>query len=117
MKKIFIFLIIAMVFNIGNARAEDLEFTPALTDVPAFNKIEFYYDSIMEFDSAWGSIIEIEGRCNCSCKEVDNYYSDIMPNLGWKKESKDSYIRDSLSINIETNPVGKICEVSFSETH
>ncbi len=115
MKKVFLIFFIFLV--IVEAKAEDvLKFIPYLTDVPLYDKVELYDDSLIEFDSAWGSIVEIDGKCYCSCKTLNKYYEFIMPNLGWNKDDK-SYIRDSLTLNISTNQTDSGCEINFSETH
>lgn len=120
MKKFLIILF--MLMSVSQAKAEDvLKFVPALTDVPVSKKVELYSDSVIEFESAWGSVIEIEGFCACQCKELEDYYDFIMPNLGWKENSTTEdgklYVRDSLSLNIITNKVDNGCEINFSETH
>ena len=110
-----------MVLVSFDAFADDTKFIRGLSDVPAFYSMEYYEDDMVEFDSTWGSVIEIEGRCKCKCKTVENYYDLIMPNLGWKEFPTDNdeklYIRDSINLVVDLDEDNYGCTVNFSETH
>jgi len=118
MKKILFILLLMP--NLASAN-EEMQFVPALLDVPAFYSMEFSEDTIVEFDSAWGSVVEIDGKCNCDCKAVENYYDLIMPNVGWElyptDEDEKLYIRDGINLVMMTKDNGYSCKVSFSQTN
>ena len=98
-----------------------MKFIPVLSDVPAFYKIDFYEDSIVEFDSSWGSVAEIDGKCKCKCKTVEDYYDLTMPNLGWGEFSTDAeeklYIRDGINLIMTTEDSKSGCNINFSQTN
>ena len=117
------FLLIAILFfpNVSNAQG-DTAFIPYLSDVPSFSELKLDDNSLVEFDSSWGSVVEVEGHCNCKCKEVVKYYNGIMKNVGWVEYPADNkgetlYIRGTSNLVMKINSLNGGCKISFSETH
>jgi hypothetical protein len=119
--KIKLLIICIVMISTKSYAVEDLKFIQSLSDVPAFYSMSYDEDTMVEFDSTWGSVIEISGSCKCKCETIENYYDLIMPNLGWIEFPTDNdeklYIRDSVNLLMDMEEDNYGCVVNFSETH
>lgn len=117
---LFVFFLVLFLFNISHAENK-IQFMPGLSDVPMYKDVKIFADSIVEFDSSWGSIKELDANCECSCKAVNKYYADILPNVGWDlyptEDGNNIYIRDGAELTIHYQSTKYGCEINFSETH
>jgi len=118
MKKLLILIILLFV---NNANATTIPFIRGLYDVPSFSSLYIDEDSIVEFDSLWGSVTEMRGVANINCEEIITFYRNAMPNLGWNIYSDDegdiSFVRQGFNLKIVYKDVGSQCAVSFSQNN
>lgn len=85
--------------------AEDVFFAPNMPDVPVTEQMMMIEDSDFSFTSDNGLMSEVIYQTPQSVSDVQKFYAETLPSLGWDKTSPNVYSRsgDVLAIRIEKN--------------
>tara|TARA_A100001015_G_scaffold253653_1_gene293979 strand:+ start:1105 stop:1479 length:375 start_codon:yes stop_codon:yes gene_type:complete len=100
-KKIkYILPLMIIFFYIKNSKTENISFVDGISDLPLFKSMENVNENLVIFDTNEGRIVrtEIVGRVNLS--EANDFYSTILPNLGWTKTNENQYIRENEVLSV-----------------
>ena len=64
-------------------------------------------DAAMVFDSAAGRIVEAHAAGEVTAAEVQAFYADTLPQLGWRRLSDGLYARGAEHLSLEIAPLSK----------
>jgi hypothetical protein len=105
----YLFLAISILHS-SNLFADDTIFINGFEDVPMMPKLSQANNSGIAFDTQFGRIVEtyLESEYNVNFIDVTKYYSETLPQLGWKKIS----INDK---KLTFSREGEILEISLTE--
>jgi len=104
-------------FNVNNVSSEG--FLDCIEDIPLVNKLYEKKDSCFYFDSDEGRVANVEAEGNIKQDTILNFYLDVLPQLGWKINTDDSYdnvikfSRGKESLNVLVNENNKKSLVIF----
>ena len=92
-----------MILSAFPAMAEDVFFAPNMPDVPVTEQMMMVEDSDFSFTSDNGLMSEVIYQTPQSVSDVQKFYAETLPSLGWDKTSAGVYRRlgDVLAIRIE----------------
>ena len=76
-------------FYVNKANSED--FLDCIEDIPLVNKLYEKKDSCFYFDSDEGRVANVEAVGSVRQDTILNFYLDVLPQLGWKINTDDSY--------------------------
>ena len=107
MKKI-IFNTIVLVFFYKSSLLianENIIFVEGIDDLPIFGNMKNTKESLVVFDTNEGRLVKTEIYGEAELEQARRFYDSILPNLGWKAEETDSFIREKevLTINYKEN--------------
>ena len=81
------------------------EFVQGSEDIPLLASMEKISEDSLGFDSDAGSIMSSSYQTKTDLKKVRNFYSQTLPQLGWKmiedSESQSNFKRDNEKLEIE----------------
>ena len=98
--------IIIFVFFSATAIAQG-SFFLAIDDLPLMDGLDESVDETMVFDSSSGRIIEALSTGKVTRQQVINFYSETLPQLGWKEISVGYFLREDEVLKIEFSNPGK----------
>ena len=89
--------------NVLSANSEaSSEFFETLPDVPKMYGMMEREDLTFIFDKPEGRITETLAHLdNLSSDQIRSYYSDTLPQLGWRKNAQDEFIRDTEKLSLQ----------------
>lgn len=108
------FKIFALLFLVitGPAFAEDALFFSVLRDVPLMKGFAENYDDQVVFDKPQGRIIESSASAkNIEVEHVYAFYQSALPQLGWKRLSGNSYVREMEKLVVDAHVDGKVTQL------
>ena len=116
LKSVFSLTILLYSFNI-NAIEMDSSFVEGIDDLPLHEKMQVIKESLVLFDTYKGKLVEVKISGETDISIIRDFYSDILPNLGWMKKSNNKYIRgnDILSIEYSNNNIGSTVKFELIE--
>ena len=87
-------------FYIKNLKTENISFVDGISDLPLLKSMQNVNENLVIFDTNEGRIVrtEIVGRVKLS--EAYEFYSAILPNLGWIKINENQYIRENEVLSV-----------------
>lgn len=94
-------LALALLFSASTAYAGDAYFE-ALYDVPIMKGLEEVKEQAMLFDKPGGriaSVVAVSKAVNPA--EIEAFYAESLPQLGWKKTAVNQYVRDEDKLVLE----------------
>lgn len=104
----YFIILIAVVFvsaPLSFVRADGSQpavFFSALADLPAMHGLVELEDYTLAYDKPEGRIVEMVARIEGhSIDDVRNYYSNTLPQLGWRALEQDVFLRGSEQIRFE----------------
>ena len=91
-------------------------FLPGLEDVPLFTGLRVDPDSVVDFDTTSGRIVEAMASGPVNATAVTQFYQTTLPQLGWTRTGVLNFQREGekLSLSLETS--GDILSVHFNLT-
>ena len=100
-------LAIALVPALPAPRAS--EFVPGIEDLPLMAELHAIEGSGFAFDTAAGRLVEAYAGGNVAPADVDAFYSETLPQLGWQPDGERLWRREGETLTIEfvegTDPV------------
>jgi len=101
-------LALALAFAPGVA-ARAGEFVPGIEDLPLMGELHAIEGSGFAFDTAAGRLVEAYASGSVSQDEVDAFYNETLPQLGWEADGDRLWRREGETLTIEfvegTDPV------------
>jgi len=91
------------------------DFVPGTEDIPALDDMKFSED-VTSFDVPQGQILIVTGTTATSQKEIEQFYSNNLPALGWVQKGRGKFMRGSDVLEIETSSVASQQNVKFNLT-
>ena len=91
------------------------DFVPGTEDIPALDDMIFSED-VMSFDVPQGQILIVMGTTSKSPKEIERFYHNNLPALGWTPKKSGKFIRGNDVLEIETTSQNSKQNVKFSLT-
>lgn len=89
-------------------------YVPGTEDVPIYNGFKPVNKNNLAYDSESGRIVDASYFSNkASIKDVNNYYSETLPELGWKRKAPSDYIRDGEKLKITVTSKEGITYLKF----
>ena len=82
------------------ALAED-KFLSAIDDLPLMAQLDEIAGGVMVFDSPSGRIVESLTMGKVLKEDVEQFYSDTLPQLGWEKRAPGKYSREDEVLKLE----------------
>ena len=82
------------------ALAED-KFLSAIDDLPLMAQLDEIAGGVMVFDSPSGRIVETLTMGKVLKEDVEQFYSDTLPQLGWEKRAPGKYSREDEVLKLE----------------
>lgn len=102
-----------MLPNAGSASAP--VFFEALYDVPVMPGLEEIKDQAMLFDKPDGRIASVMAASKTlSAGDIDRFYAESLPQLGWKKTGENQYVRGSDRLLMELSKKPPLTVVHFT---
>ena len=95
------------------ARADALHYSAVIEDLPLMNGMAENSDDAVIFDKPGGRIVESVTHIAASEQEIDNFYRQNLPALGWKLVSAGQFLRDGESLQIKIEAAKNTREVHF----
>ncbi len=77
------------------------EFVYGLGDVPIFKDMRSIEDSYILFDKVDGRYLYSETKGKYEILEIQDFYTKVLPNLGWKSYEKNSFVRANEILEIQ----------------
>lgn len=101
-------LTLALVFAPGIAPRAG-EFVPGIEDLPLMGELHAIEGSGFAFDTTAGRLVEAYAGGSVSQEDVDAFYDETLPQLGWEAEGDRLWRREGETLTIEfvegTDPV------------
>lgn len=107
---------LALCFATPMAQAADAYFE-ALYDVPVMKGLEEVREQAMLFDKPGGRIASVVAVSKIvGANEIQDFYGAALPQLGWKKVSKNQYVRgeDRLVLDLVRRPPVTVVHFTLS---
>lgn len=106
--KIFCFAVMLLLLFAGPAQAQSAPaqgqkpaFFEALYDVPVMPGLEERKDQTMVFDKPDGKIATVSAFSKeRKGAQILTFYTEILPQFGWKKTNKNQYVRDKEQLEL-----------------
>ncbi len=77
------------------------EFIAGFNDIPAMEGLIIADIPNVEFDTAEGRLVEVEAiATSVNQDQINSFYRQILPSLGWKMSKDNIYIRDGEQFSI-----------------
>ena len=90
------------------------EFVFGLDDIPVFKEMRYVENSNLLFDKIDGRFVSSEMEGSYNKEDIKQFYSSVLPNLGWKKVDENLYLRDGEYLEIKLNSLNSVSKVKFS---
>lgn len=110
--KIIIFFIL-LVSTEPITASKKLIFINGLDDIPLHQNLKIVKDSLIIFDTNEGKYITTELTGEIKLTKVEEYYTKILPNLGWKIIEKNKYLRENKTLSIQFIQENEVLNVIF----
>ena len=107
-----IFIIIFVVWFFSETRADG--FVEGLGDIPNFKNMQQVEDSFILFDKVEGRYLYSEVEGDYDEKEINNFYKDVLPNLGWKILDNNQFERGNEILEIKYQRLDNSTKILFS---
>lgn len=91
---------LALAFAPGVA-SQASEFVPGIEDLPLMGELHAIEGSGFAFDTAAGRLVEAYAGGSVSQEEVDAFYDETLPQLGWEAEGDRLWRREGETLTIE----------------
>jgi hypothetical protein len=117
LKTAALLFLLAIASSASFAHAAGPAYFEALYDVPVMPGLEELPDQSMLFDKPDGRIATVvAGSSSLSPEKVRQFYSETLPQMGWKKTKENQYVRgkDRLELSIERKKTVTLVRFSLS---
>jgi hypothetical protein len=98
---LFTFLTIGITVWPLTVKSQTQIFLSVIDDLPLMPGLSEDADGALSFDMANGRIAEITAAGTVEVGDVIDYYARTLPQLGWKLETSDRYLREEEVLNID----------------
>lgn len=85
-----------------------------MEDIPLYKDMNYVEDSLVLFDKVEGRYVSSEIIGNYHRDEVVEFYNKTLPNLGWKKISREIFKRSDEILEIKFSEINNKTLVFFS---
>ena len=91
-------------------------FVPGIADLPLMNGLEEMEGATLVFSKPQGRIVDTTVAGNVSAKEVQVFYNQTLPHLGWHKLAAGQWKRDNeiLRLDVEDRNNGILVRFSLA---
>ncbi len=97
------------------SHGEETRFFEALYDVPAMPGLVEAKEQTMVFDKPDGKIALVTAQAKSRTQaQVEGFYAEVLPQLGWKKTKQNQYVRDGETLILAFSPLQGGIGVQFS---
>lgn len=91
--------------GIPSAYGADTQFFELLNDIPIMPGLEEIQNNTLVFDKAAGRIVQIDAFAHqnnpkLNTDSIMSFYDESLPQLGWQKVQKHTYIRENEKLEI-----------------
>ena len=97
----------------ASANQNNIIFLSDIEDVPLIEGLNEDKTLAFDFDKIDGRIVEAHAYGNLRVNEVSDFYSDILPELGWLIVNDLIFVRDGEILRIELSKEGKLLLARF----
>ena len=104
---LFAFLTIATIGWPLTVKSQVQTFLSVIDDLPLMSGLREDSDGALSFDTANGRIAEISAAGMVEVGAVIDFYARTLPQLGWKLETSDRYLREEEILNIDVSKSNK----------
>lgn len=73
---------------------EQSAYLPGTNDVPAHDELVIIDEFMTIYDKPSGRIVDLRADTAVEFAEIDQFYADTLPQLGWDESSDDCYLRE-----------------------
>jgi hypothetical protein len=94
------FLTVVIIEVPSNALSQAPTFLSVIDGLPLMPGLREDTNEALSFDTAIGRIAEITASGAVEADEIFDYYAGTLPQLGWKLETLDRYVREGEVLNI-----------------
>ena len=109
--KSLIFLNFAILFS-SLVTAGD--FVYGLDDIPVYKDMTYVENSNVLFDKINGRFVSSEMIGNYKINDIKEFYTSVLPNLGWEKVNENLFQRDGEFLEIELKSDDDLSKIIFS---
>jgi hypothetical protein len=91
------------------------KYVPGIEDLPVYSGFKQIGKNNVIYDSESGRIIDISYSGNdITVNDVQNYYSETLPQLGWSKNKSSEYIRDGECLKVSIKEDNGVVFLKFT---
>jgi len=87
------------------ATIEDMPLAPGLTETPGASTV---------FDKPDGRIVQLVAAGPAGREAVLKFYGETLPQLGWKRATGETWLRENEQLKLEVRPKGRESELRIS---
>jgi hypothetical protein len=98
LRRLFLYLPLCL---IAARSATAAEFVDGTEDLPLMPGLKPVKGSSLVFDKPEGRIVEAQAQGNESRNDVRRFYTDSLPQLGWKPTGTDQWQRDAERLKLD----------------
>ena len=95
------------------APAQDIRYLTEIEDLPLMPGLNEVDGAGLAFDKPSGRIVEAYAQGAVSAAEVQRFYRDSLPQLGWQAAGSDLYLRDNEQLELQFRPEASGLTVHF----
>ncbi len=88
------FLTVLFLILLSTAAIAETHYSTVIPDLPLMAGMTEAADHAVIFDKPAGRIVETAATGTASAVDIQKFYSEVLPPLGWKSVSTNTYIRD-----------------------
>lgn len=112
MKQIIFILFLAFTASAATAVAQD-QFVPGIEDLPLMEGLRVEGDELV-FDTPEGRIVQVEAAGPGSAEQIQAFYGEVLPQLGWQRTSKGVFARDNEMLSLVIGERNGRVRIQFS---
>ena len=91
-------------------------YSSVIEDLPLMSGMIEKTDDAIVFDKPGGRIVETSIETPASPAEIERFYTEALPPLGWKGFLSEGFVREDERLNINIEQKGRVALVRFSLT-
>jgi hypothetical protein len=115
LKRIILAGALLLLLNVS-ALAAETAYSGVIEDLPLMTGMTEKAADAVIFDKPGGRIVETEAETSSPMEEIERFYTETLPPLGWKKLAPTSFVRDNEKLVLSLERKGTIILVHFTLT-
>jgi len=108
------FFIVFIIIFILPGLLQSGRYINGIEDIPIFKNMVYVEDSIVLFDKTEGRYVSSAITGDYNKFEIMNFYSEVLPNLGWKNIGPSLFERGNEELEIKYSEKGKKTSAIFN---